>query len=94
MIKKLAIFSDADPKAPFTVIYSEEGSKYTTLIRVTNWVEVEFTDRADTAEMVQQEVDRIDREMESTVEENVKKLKALKARKVAVLSKIFQAEAV
>lgn len=87
MKHKLAIFSDG---TDFHVFYSDLGCKYTSLTRVTQWVDVDFPARADDADKIADEAAQIDREMEKVVEDNVQKLKALKARKTAILSQVFK----
>jgi hypothetical protein len=87
---KIAMFGD--DSSNFRVIYTEENARFTTLVRLTNWAEVNFEDRAESPEKIEEEIKLIDREMEKTIEDNVQKLKALKARKTAVLSKVFQTE--
>jgi hypothetical protein len=82
-MSKIAIFKD--PNSSVTVIYTPEMAKYTTFIRSTEWAEVDFSNRSDTAETVAEEVAKIDLEIEKEQE----RLKALRARKTAVLSRVF-----
>ena len=88
MKDKVAIFKD--PQSTCTVIYTPDTSRYTGWVRITEWVPVDFTDRMDSAEQIAEAVARIDAEIEKTAEAHMEKLKALKARKTAVLSKVFE----
>jgi hypothetical protein len=89
----IALFSEAG-KTNYHCIFSTSTSQFTSLIRKSAWVEVDFPEREDSPEAIQEEVDSIDREMERVIEDNMEKLKALKAKKTAALSKVFQAETV
>ena len=88
---RIAMFTD--PKCNgFQMIHLESSAKYTEFLRVTDWVDVELPPRSDAAEIIQEEANKIDAEMERVVQDNMNKLKALKARKTAVLSRVFDTE--
>lgn len=90
---KIALFSDAGDNG-YNCIFSESTSAFTKLIRKSDWVEVDFPTRSDSADAIQEEVARIDLEIERVIEGNVERLKALKAKKTAALSQVFQSEVV
>jgi hypothetical protein len=90
---KVALFGRMDTDG-YLCIFAKEVAACTKLIRTSAWVEVDFPEREDSPEAIQEEVAAIDQEMERVIENNMKSLQALKAKKTAALSKVFQPEVV
>ena len=90
---KIALFSEAG-QTNYHCIFSTSTSQFTSLIRKSDWVEVDFPEREDSPESIEEEVKAIDQEMERVIDSHMKSLQALKAKKPAALSQVFQPEVV
>jgi len=90
---KIALFGESD-EVNYLCVFPQSTAAFTELIRKSAWVEVDFPEREDSPDAIQEEVSRIDLEIEAVIERNVSQLKQLKAKKTAVLSQVFKPEVV
>lgn len=88
---RIALFQDpSDPS--FKIVRNESAEKLTEMLRVSEYVEVTFPERTDTAEAIAAQARVIDAEIARTEERMQKKLDALRDSKTKVLSLAFKPE--
>ena len=80
---KVAIFKDI--KDDFQMVRTEEEEKYTDMVRVTEYVEVQFVQRR-AEEFVPAQVESIDKQIAQVSREFGEKLALLKTRKADLLA--------
>lgn len=86
---RIALFQRPDDRS-FTMIYSDDKERWTDLVRVSDYIEVEFPPRTATAEVIAAQAKAIDEEIAKTEERHQKRMEALKASKTEVLSLAFK----
>lgn len=88
---KLAIFQSTDTEVPFSMVRMESEEKYTDMVRMTEYVDVEFVPRP-VAEFVPAQVESLDKQIAAVTKEFGQKLAALQTRKADLLALTDQRE--
>lgn len=84
---KIALFKEA--RWNFTMPREYRDEDFTTMIRVTEWTDVEFTDRAP-EDVVPEQVANIDKQIAETTEKFGRVLQDLKTQKANLLALTLQ----
>ena len=88
---RIALFKSAvDPE--FTIIKRQEAEKWTDMVRISDYLEVEFPPRTDTAEAIAAQAEKLDQEIARAEDRHQKRMAALRETKTAVLSLAFRPE--
>jgi hypothetical protein len=90
MRKRIAIFKRPDDLAgKYCLFMEEELERHSELVRVTEYLDIDFPVRVAAPDMMQKEAAHVDEE----IKRHQAKIDALKAKKTAILSLVFSPEA-